>query len=106
MSRRQPRPASQAVQQFVAGLRPATSLDEIQVIWAAAAGDEVAAQATPTGAAGGVLTVTCTSAVWAQELDLLAPGIVARVNAALGEERIRSLRCQSVPSRGWSRGSR
>ncbi|CAB4914385.1 unannotated protein [freshwater metagenome] len=106
MTHRRLRPASEAVNNLVAGLRPANTLDEIQVIWAAAAGEGIAAEATPTGEVGGVLTVTCTSAVWAHELDLLAPGIIDRVNAALGDERITSLRCQSVPSRGWSRRSR
>ena len=31
----------------------------------------------------GVLTVACRSSVWAQELTLLAPELVSRLNAAL-----------------------
>jgi predicted nucleic acid-binding Zn ribbon protein len=49
-----------------------------------------------------VLTVTCASAVWAQELDLMGPELVERINAALGTDAVRSLRCSSAPARGWS----
>jgi len=31
---------------------------------------------------GGVLTVSCTASVWAQELDLMGPSIVERLNEA------------------------
>jgi hypothetical protein len=40
-----------------------------------------------------VLTVACSAAVWAQELDLMAPLLLERLNAALGAERVRRLRC-------------
>ena len=41
-----------------------------------------------------MLTVHCDAAVWAQELDLMAPALLARLNAALGEERLHKLRCR------------
>jgi predicted nucleic acid-binding Zn ribbon protein len=46
--------------------------------------------------------VTCASAVWAQELDLMGPELVARLNAELGAELVRSLRCSCAPARGGS----
>jgi hypothetical protein len=49
-----------------------------------------------------VLVVTCSSAVWAQELDLMAPDLIARLNGLLGREAVGSLRCQAVSARGWS----
>ena len=45
--------------------------------------------------------MTCSSAVWAQELDLMGPELVERLNDALGVPAVRSLRCQTVPARGW-----
>ena len=42
---------------------------------------------SPPAERDGVVTVTCASAVWAQELDLMAPELVARLNAALGAAR-------------------
>jgi predicted nucleic acid-binding Zn ribbon protein len=42
-----------------------------------------------------VLTVTCAAAVWAQEMDLMASELIAQLNAALGEDAIRELRCRT-----------
>ena len=49
-----------------------------------------------------MLTVTCASSVWAQELDLMGPELAERINAALGTDAVRALRCSSAPARGWS----
>ena len=68
-------------------------------------GEAFAPHARPTGEAGGTLTVTCSSAVWAHELDLLAPAVVERLDALLGPGRVRALRCQTVPARSWSRSA-
>jgi hypothetical protein len=46
-----------------------------------------------------VVTVSCSAAVWAQELDLLAPAILERLNEMLGTPRIERLRCVALPSR-------
>jgi predicted nucleic acid-binding Zn ribbon protein len=45
-----------------------------------------------------VLTVSCGAAVWAQELDLMAPTILERLAEALPEGGIERLRCVSVPA--------
>ena len=102
MRRHQPRPVGQAISALADRLAPQTPLAEVQRVWEAAVGAVVAAQAEPTGEREGVLVVTCSSAVWAQELDLMAPDVVARLNAALGSEAVRGLRCSSAPARGWS----
>ena len=47
--------------------------------------------------------MSCEAAVWAQELDLMGPELIARLNAALGAERVTALRCQAAPARGWAR---
>ncbi len=101
--RRQPRPAGDAVRALADRLAPASTLGDVQRVWEAVAGPALAGVATPTAEARGTLTVTCTSAVWAQELDLMSTGLIERLNAALGDERIRALRCQSVPAKSWSR---
>lgn len=103
MRRRQPRPAALAVRDLAERLAPATTLGAVQRVWPQAAGEAVAAEATPTAEVGGVLTITCSSAVWAQELALMSTALIDRLNEALGADRIRSLRCQSVPARSWAR---
>jgi predicted nucleic acid-binding Zn ribbon protein len=101
MRRRAPRQAGHAVAALAERLAPQTLLAEVQRVWPQAVGEVVAVQAQPTGERDGVLVVTCTSAVWAQELDLMAPDLIGRLNAGLSGGRIRSLRCQATPARGW-----
>jgi predicted nucleic acid-binding Zn ribbon protein len=100
--RAQPRPAGLAVSDLAERLAPLTTLAVAQRAWPEVVGPAIAAQAHPTGERAGVLTVTCTSAVWAQELDLMGPELTARINAALGTESVRGLRCSSAPAKGWS----
>lgn len=102
--RRHLRPAGPSIRGFAESLAPAGTLASVQTVWEQAAGPTVAEQARPTGEVGGVLTVTCSSAVWAQELELMSTSLIDRLNSALGEDRIKSLRCQSVPARRWSEG--
>jgi predicted nucleic acid-binding Zn ribbon protein len=90
-----PRPLSTALQSLTATLAPATTLARVQSTWEAAAGPAIAFAARPTAERGGVLTVTCDAAVWAQELDLMAGELVPRLNAALGAQEIRELRCRT-----------
>jgi predicted nucleic acid-binding Zn ribbon protein len=103
MSRRSPRPAATAFARVVDELAPATLLAEVQRVWAAVVGEVVAAEATPTAERAGTLTVTCKSAVWAQELDLMGPDVCTRLNAVLGREAVAGLRCSAAPPRGWAR---
>ena len=102
MRRRDPRPLSHAIAALADRLAPQTTLAEVQRVWPTAVGEAIAAQAEPTGEREGVLTVTCSSAVWAQELDLMGPELVGRINVALGADAVRALRCSSAPARGWS----
>ena len=88
-----PRPVSSALGPLRARLAPDTTLAEVQRVWPAVVGDAIAASARPTSERGGVLTVDCEAAVWAQELDLMAPNILARLNAELTRGSIARLKC-------------
>ena len=103
-NRRVPVGAGSAVGSLVSGLQPATLLGEVQRVWHEVAGPVIGAQATPTAARDGVVTVSATSAVWAQELDLMSGELIARLNARLGASTVVSVRVQPTPARGWSRG--
>lgn len=102
MSRRAPRPAGRAMADLLARLEPQTLLAGVQRVWPGVVGETIAAEATPTSARGGTLTITCRTAVWAQELDLMAPDLVGRLNEALGADLVVALRCSSAPPRGWA----
>ncbi len=90
-----PRPLSTALDALTSTLAPATTLARVQEIWDRTVGPAIASAARPTAERNGVLTVTCAASVWAQELDLMAGELVANLNAALGEEAIRDLRCRT-----------
>lgn len=96
MRRRVPRPVADAVGALVSHLTPATTLTAVQTVWAEAVGERVADHARPVGERDGVLRVSCDSSVWAHELDLMGPDLVARVNAALGRDLVTKLRCRTT----------
>jgi predicted nucleic acid-binding Zn ribbon protein len=100
--RRAPRAAAGAVASLVDGLAPVSGLAALQRAWPEAAGAAIAAQAHPSAERDGVVTVTCSSSVWAQELTLMAPDLAARLNAALGSEFVRELRCRAAPAGAWA----
>ena len=95
--RRTPRPLAGAVGHLRDQLAPQTLLAEVQQAWAAAVGPAIAAEARPTAERAGVVIVSCSASVWAQELDLMAPTILERVNDALGAPRVSRLRCVTTP---------
>lgn len=70
---------------------PATPLATLQAVWPEVAGAGIAAEAEPVAEREGVVTVACRSAVWAQELDLMKPQLLERLNARL-EQPISGLR--------------
>jgi predicted nucleic acid-binding Zn ribbon protein len=99
MSRRVPRPLGMAMADLTRRLAPLTLLAQVQAAWPAAVGEMVAGNAEPVAERNGVLTVQCREAVWMQEIDLMGPDLVARLNAELGREAVQSLRCRATPAR-------
>jgi predicted nucleic acid-binding Zn ribbon protein len=92
MRRRAPRSLAFALQRVTTTLEPATTLARVQGCWADAVGDVVSSEAQPVSERDGVVAVACRSSVWAQELELLGPELVAKVNAALGDDAVARLR--------------
>lgn len=92
-----PRRLGAALDAVVAASAPATLLASVQGVWADTAGPVVAAEAEPVSERDGVVTIACDSGVWAQELELLSPDLVERLQTALGGSekaagRLRGLR--------------
>jgi predicted nucleic acid-binding Zn ribbon protein len=73
-------------------LEPATTLARVQGCWADAVGEVVSSEARPVSEREGVVSVACRSSVWAQELELLGPELLEKLNAALGEPAVAGLR--------------
>ncbi len=91
--RRGPRSLESALDRLRDDLAPDTVLADVQRVWAETVGIAIAAEAQPTSERSGILTVSCSASVWAQELDLMAPQIVQRLNLALPGRMIQRLRC-------------
>jgi predicted nucleic acid-binding Zn ribbon protein len=88
--------------QLLAGAQPASGLGAVQRVWRDAVGEGISQEAQPTAERDGVLTVSCKSAAWASDLDLLAPELIEQLNALLGPGRIVRLRCIATTTRSWS----
>ena len=95
MRRAGPRPISVALDAFADALAPPTLLAAVQRAWPRAAG-EFAAQAQPIAERDGVVTVACSAAVWASELDLMSELVIERLNEALGRPAVKRLRTRAT----------
>lgn len=103
--RPEPRRLDDAIGDLLARAQPAGGLASVQRVWREAVGEVIATEATPTAEQSGVLTVSCRSAAWASDLDLLAPELIEQLNARLGEQRIVRLRCIATTARSWNKNS-
>jgi len=99
VSRRAPRPLAIALEALTGRLAPATLLGDVQRVWEQAAGAAIAREAAPVAERSGTVTLQCSSAVWMQEIDLMGADLVARLNALLGGERVRAVRCVATTGR-------
>ncbi|MDQ2675532.1 MAG: DUF721 domain-containing protein, partial [Actinomycetota bacterium] len=83
---------------------PQTLLAAVQETWPEAAGELAAAQGEPTSERGGVVTIACNSATWAQELDLMSPVLLEKLRETLAgtphAEGLEGLRFTAAGSRG------
>lgn len=95
MKRLAPRPLALAIQGLAGDLEPAVPLARAQRVWRQAVGEVIAAAAEPTAERDGVLTVTCSDAVWSAELEMMSGQLAEQLNTALGEPLITKLRCRT-----------
>jgi predicted nucleic acid-binding Zn ribbon protein len=101
--RRSPRQVGLALERVRVEWEPETLLAEVQRVWSEAVGLAISAEARPSSERAGVLTISCSASVWAQELDLMAPAILERLNTLLGGASVARLRCVTVPPLDFGR---
>lgn len=95
MGRLAPRPAAAALERARRRLAPATTLAAVQAAWGGVVGAQVAAAATPVAERGGAVVIRCVSAVWAQELELMQPRLLAALRQELKEAAPQALRFET-----------
>ena len=64
-------------------LRPATTLARVQEAWPRAVGPALSGEARPVSERRGTVTVSCGSAVWAQELQMMSEELLTSLNGTL-----------------------
>lgn len=94
-NRRAPVPLAGAIEALTRRLEPDTPLAAIQRVWPEAAGPAMAAECHPAALRGGVLTLDCRSATWANEMVFLAPDVIEKVNALLGSARVTEIKSRT-----------
>jgi predicted nucleic acid-binding Zn ribbon protein len=83
MGRRAPRPVAAALETVLEGVQPQTPLAAVQRVWPDAVGEAIAREAQPVSERDGVVTIACSSSVWAAELDLMKRDLQARLSENL-----------------------
>ncbi len=73
------------------GLAGRLAVFRVAARWEEAVGGVVAEHARPHALKGGKLTVLVDSPVWMQQLSLLRPDLVEKVNRSLGEELVKDM---------------
>jgi predicted nucleic acid-binding Zn ribbon protein len=92
---RKPMAVGEVLERYLARSGLATRLKQAQVIpaWEALVGPQIAAVTQPESVApDGTLFVRVATSPWMNELQLMAPEIMARINAGRGPGRIRTIR--------------
>jgi predicted nucleic acid-binding Zn ribbon protein len=84
MGRRAPRPISAALPEVLDRVAPQTPIAAIQMAWPKAVGPAIDRVASPISESEGVITVSCASASWAEQLDLLQGELLEKLKTALG----------------------
>lgn len=74
--------------------------------WAYLVGGVNAAHSTPVGYRDGVLTVQAESTVWATSLRAMAPQLVAKLNASLGDGAVTRVDVRGPQAPNWKKGRR
>jgi predicted nucleic acid-binding Zn ribbon protein len=82
------------------------SIQRVFTDWPAVVGPDVAAHSFVEAFADGVLTVRADSTSWAKELQLLAPGLVRRLNVELGQDTVLRVAIRGPQAPSWKRGPR
>lgn len=74
--------------------------------WPAIVGPEIAQHCTPESYADSELTVRTSSTAWATQVRLLAPDLVRRLNAELGDGTVTRVNVQGPNAPSWRKGPR
>jgi predicted nucleic acid-binding Zn ribbon protein len=102
-----PQPLTSAIEGFLdqQGWQQRAAMGSVFGRWEEIVGHDLAAHTRPDSFSDGELAVTADSTAWATQVRLLAPTLVRRLNAELGDETVRRVKVRGpAPPRrrgGW-----
>jgi predicted nucleic acid-binding Zn ribbon protein len=101
-----PRPFGAAIRDLLAerGWERQAAVGGVFGNWAQIVGRDVAEHTTPTAFEEGVVTIVADSSTWAQQVKLLAPMLVRRLNEELGHNTVRRVNVRGPASSSGRRG--
>lgn len=105
---RDPQLVGSVLNQVVAerGWKRRIGLSHVLRRWPELVGESNAEHSKPVNYADGVLIVECDSTSWAQAMRYTASKLVARLNAALGEQTVLRVDFRGPGAPSWKRGPR
>jgi predicted nucleic acid-binding Zn ribbon protein len=103
---RDPQPLAAAVERLVdsKGWTTEVNVRSLLARWAALVGPVNAAHSHPESYTDTVLTVRTDSTAWATQLRLMAPQLVAMLNAALGDGTVTRVTVKGPDGPSWKKG--
>jgi predicted nucleic acid-binding Zn ribbon protein len=103
-----PVPLADAMNELIAahGWDERLAVQRIYSDWPGVVGPEVAAHSAVEGFEDGILAIRADSTAWAKQLQLLAPGLVRRLNAELGQGAVLRVEIRGPQAPSWKRGKR
>lgn len=103
-----PQPLGEALEHVIASRGWSTRVNVHLLLgrWPELVGDAVAEHSRPEAYERGVVLVRCDSTAWATQLRLLAPQLMAKLNASLGDGTIKRLNILGPDAPDWRKGPR
>ena len=101
-------PLADAMNELIAshGWDERLAIQRIYSDWPGVVGPEVAAHSAVEGFEDGTLAIRADSSAWAKQLQLLAPGLVRRLNDELGQGAVLRVEVRGPQAPSWKRGKR
>lgn len=101
-----PRPFGAAIRDLLAerGWEKQAAIGGVFGNWPQIVGKEVAEHTTPTAFEDGEVVIVADSSAWAQQVKLLAPTLVRRLNEELGDGTVRRVKVRGPASSSGRRG--
>lgn len=73
--------------------------------WSGVVGEDIASHATPVKLENGVLSIAAESTAWATQLRMLQSQILAKINAAVGQGVVTSVKISGPAAPSWRKGN-